>query len=195
MNIPNILTVLRTLMSLATAVMLCFNVGWLPTFTFFFFVAAGLTDWVDGYIARKHNMVTVFGKFMDALSDKIMVIGLFIVLLGLGLYYSWGVFAMFCALISVTREFFISGLRMMAANAGVVLAAEQIGKYKAGFQMYSIGAIICARAFKLDFGLDFGDILHDLAFYSGVATLGVSTLLSIWSGVGYAIKYGYLFKE
>ena len=71
MNFPNLLTVLRTIMSLVTAVLLCFEPAGLPTFTFFFFVAAGATDWLDGYIARKNNIVTVFGKFMDALSDKI----------------------------------------------------------------------------------------------------------------------------
>ena len=174
MNFPNLLTVLRTLMSLITAVLLCFDPTGLPTFTFFFFVAAGATDWFDGYIARKQNIVTVFGKFMDALSDKIMVIGLFLIL------------------ICVTREFFVSGIRMLAAGTGTVLAAEKMGKYKAALQMYSIGAIICARAVELDW--NGFEPMYYFAFYTGIAALAVATVLSTWSGIGYAIRYGYLLK-
>ena len=192
MNFPNLLTVLRTIMSLVTAVLLCFDPAGLPTFTFFFFVTAGATDWLDGYIARKNNIVTVFGKFMDALSDKIMVIGLFLILLGLNLYKDWQIFAMYCALICVTREFFVSGIRMLAAGTGTVLAAEKMGKYKAALQMYSIGAIICARAVELDWsGFE---PLYYFAFYTGIGSLAIATVLSTWSGISYAFRYGYLLK-
>ncbi len=193
MNLPNFLTVLRTIMSVATAVLLCFDGFFMPTAAFALFFFAGITDWLDGHIARSQNIVTVFGKFMDALSDKIMVVGLLIVLLSLGMYEGWTIFAMFCALFTVMREFFVSGVRMIAAKEGVVLAAETMGKYKAALQMLSIGGVIFARALKIDFGLD-ADVCG-FFFYASMAALTIATALSSWSGVNYALRYGYLFKD
>lgn len=195
MNIPNFLTALRVLLSFITAILLCVGFKYFALAAFILFVIAGATDWFDGYIARKSNAVTVLGKFMDALCDKIMVIGMFMVLLGLNLYSEdWQKFAIFCTFFSSAREFFVSGIRMLAANTGVVLAAESLGKYKAAFQMYSIGAIICACSLRVDFGLASG-FIYDIVFYSGIATLFISTVLSLISGFSYGIRYGYLLKS
>lgn len=195
MNIPNFLTALRVLLSFITAILLCVGFKYFALVAFILFVIAGATDWFDGYIARKSNAVTVLGKFMDALCDKIMVIGMFMVLLGLNLYSEdWQKFAIFCTFFSSAREFFVSGIRMLAANTGVVLAAESLGKYKAAFQMYSIGAIICAFSLRVDFGLASG-FIYEIVFYSGIATLFISTVLSLISGFSYGIRYGYLLKS
>ncbi len=193
MNLPNLLTILRTLLTFVCIVLLCINTRYTALAAFVLFVVAGSPDWFDGYLARKYNVVTVFGKFMDALSDKIMVVSMFMSLFAFDMYKDWTISALVCAVISMTREFAVSGIRMIASNAGVVLAAETVGKYKAAFQMYSIGAILCAFSFAVDFDMR-GTLLYDLAFYSGIITLYVSTILSIWSGAGYITRYAHLLK-
>lgn len=195
MNLPNAITILRTVFAFASVVLLCFSTsGYFASAAFVLYVVAGVSDFLDGYIARRCNVVTVFGKYMDALSDKIMVVSLFLALFAFDMFGAWTVFALFCAIISMTREFVVSGIRMIASVKGVVIAAEKVGKYKAAFQMYSLGAIIFAHALVLDFNAA-NSVLWSLAFYSGIATLAVSTLLSMWSGVGYGVKYSYLLKE
>ncbi|MBO7520921.1 MAG: CDP-diacylglycerol--glycerol-3-phosphate 3-phosphatidyltransferase [Opitutales bacterium] len=194
MNIPNFLTAMRVVMSVAVAILLCFNCKGISTLAFVLFVIAGVTDWFDGYIARRCNVVTNIGKFMDALCDKIMVIGLFLVLLGLDMFgENLRILAIFCAFFASAREFFVSGIRMLAATKSIVLAAEKLGKYKAALQMYAIGAVIYNKMMVADFGLD-GFFLTWLGFYSGIAALVISTILSIISGVGYGVKYSYLLK-
>ncbi len=180
-------------MTFAAAALLFIDTQYLPTAAFFIYVVAGATDWFDGYIARKQNIVTTFGKFMDALSDKIMVVTMFMTLFAMNLYGNWTAFALVCAVVSMAREFYISGVRMLASKNGVVIAAETVGKYKAAFQMYSIGSIICAFALKADFA-ELDTALYSFAFFGGLATLGISTLLSICSAVSYSVKYSHLLK-
>lgn len=194
MNTPNFLTVLRVLLAFLTAVLLCAPFRFAATAAFIVYCAAGATDWFDGYLARRRNIVTTFGKFMDALSDKIMVSTAFLTLFALGMFGGQTGVALFCAVVSMSREFFVSGIRMLAASKGIVLAAERMGKYKAGFQMYSLGAVICAKALDADFPA--GDsILRETVFFSAIATLALSTILSVWSGATYGARYSHLLKE
>ncbi len=193
MNLPNILTTARVVLTFATAGLLLADGQCLSSIAFVLYTAGGITDWFDGYIARKCKIVTNYGKFMDALSDKIMVVTMFMTLFALNLYGNWTAFALCCAIISMAREFYISGVRMLAAKNGTVIAAETVGKYKAAFQMYSIGAVICAYALRTDF-TQIETPLYNLAFFSGIITLGISTLLSIISGIGYSVKYSALLK-
>ena len=194
MNLPNILTFMRMLLTFATAVLLFVDIQYFAAAAFAVYFIAGISDWFDGYIARKYNIVTTIGKFMDALSDKIMIVTMFMTLFALNLYHNWTAFALFCAVVSMAREFYISGVRMIASKKGAVIAAETVGKYKAAFQMYSVGAIICAYALQRDFGL-IGSPMYNFAFYTGVATLGISTLLSMISALSYSVKYSHLLKE
>ena len=194
MNTPNFLTVLRVLLAFLTAVLLCAPFRFAATAAFIVYCAAGATDWFDGDLARRRNIVTTFGKFMDALSDKIMVSTAFLTLFALGMFGGQTGIALFCAVISMSREFFVSGIRMLAASKGIVLAAERMGKYKAGFQMYSLGAVICAKALDADFSA--GDsLLRETVFFSAIATLALSTILSVWSGAAYGARYSHLLKE
>ena len=199
MNLPNILTLMRVVLTFATTVLLFIDIQYFATSALIVYFVAGITDWFDGYIARKCNIVTNFGKFMDALSDKIMVVTMFMTLFALNLYQNWTAIALICAIISMAREFYISGVRMLASKKGVVIAAETLGKYKAAFQMYSIGAIIFAYMIHSDFqstvNVQLYNFLYNLAFYSGLATLGLATILSIVSAISYSIKYSNLFKE
>ncbi len=193
MNFPNTLTILRILLTFCAVALVCIDVKYCALTAFFVYVVAGSTDWFDGYLARKYNSVTVFGKFMDALCDKIMVVSMFMTLFAFDMYRQWTLAALVCAIISVTREFAVSGIRMIASNAGVVLAAEKMGKYKAAFQMYSVGAIMLSFAMRVDFGQTNG-FLFDFSYGSGIATLLLSTVLSVLSGAGYIKRYGHLLK-
>ena len=193
MNLPNLLTILRVIMTFVAVVLLCIDIRFFALASFIIYCAAGATDWFDGYLARKYNIVTTFGKFMDALSDKIMVVSMFMALFAFNLYSWFTVPALFCAIVSITREFYVSGIRMLASKEGIVMAAETLGKYKAAFQMYSIGAILCAHSLDIDFGAR-NSLFFNFAFYSGIATLVISTALSILSGYSYGSRYSYLLK-
>lgn len=193
MNLPNILTVARVVFTFIAAALLCMDVRFFALTAAALYIIAGATDWFDGYIARKYDMVTTFGKFMDALSDKIMVVTMFMTLFALGCFRQYVILCLFCAVISIAREFLVSGIRMIASKAGIVQAAEKLGKYKAGFQMYALGAIIAAQSLKVDFHAE-GSVLDMLLFYSGVATLVISTVLSVMSGWTYTKRYWYLMK-
>ena len=100
------------------------------------FIAASLTDTLDGYLARKYNQITVFGKFMDPLADKLLVCSALIGLISLGRIPSWAV------MIIVGRDFIISGFRLVAAERGVVIAASWWGKIKTVVQMIMVIALV-----------------------------------------------------
>lgn len=134
MNLPNKLTVLRMVLVPFFVVFLLLSgsnesLKWIALALF---VVASLTDFADGYIARKYNLITNFGKFMDPLADKILTISGMICLIELGRIPSWIV------VIIVAREFIISGFRLIAAENGVVIAANYWGKFKTTFQMIMI---------------------------------------------------------
>ena len=134
MNLPNKLTVLRMVLVpfFVAALLLSKTNDSLKWVALALFVIASLTDFADGYIARKYNLITNFGKFMDPLADKILTISGMICLIELGRIPSWIV------VIIVAREFIISGFRLVAAENGVVIAANYWGKFKTTFQMIMI---------------------------------------------------------
>ena len=134
MNLPNKLTVFRVvLVPFFVAFLLLSGTNEsLKWVALVIFVVASLTDLLDGHIARSRNLVTTFGKFMDPLADKILTISGMIVLIELGRIPSWIV------VIIVAREFIISGFRLVAAENGVVIAANYWGKFKTNFQMAMI---------------------------------------------------------
>ena len=139
MNLPNKLTVLRVIMIPFFVVsLLAFHgeVRLLRNLAAAIFIVASLTDMLDGKIARKYNLVTNFGKFMDPLADKLLVCSALICLIELGQLPSWMV------IIIVSREFIISGFRLIAAEQGIVIAASYWGKFKTTFQMIMIILLI-----------------------------------------------------
>lgn len=134
MNLPNKLTVLRVILVPFFVVFLLLSkttesMKWIALVLF---IVASLTDFLDGYLARSRNLVTTFGKFMDPLADKVLTISGMICLIELGRIPSWIV------VIIVAREFIISGFRLVAAENGVVIAANYWGKLKTNFQMAMI---------------------------------------------------------
>lgn len=139
MNLPNKLTVLRVILIPFFVVSLMIENGANQTFRYVaaaIFIIASLTDMLDGKIARKYNLVTNFGKFMDPLADKLLVCSALICLIQLGRLPAWMV------IIIVSREFIISGFRLVAAEQGIVIAASYWGKFKTTFQMIAVVLMI-----------------------------------------------------
>ena len=134
MNLPNKLTVLRMIMIVPFVVFMLTDIAgdlskWIALALF---VVASLTDLLDGHIARKYNLVTNFGKFVDPLADKLLVCAAMICLVETGKIPSWVV------IIIISREFIISGFRLIASDNGIVIAASYWGKFKTVFQMIMI---------------------------------------------------------
>lgn len=137
MNTPNKLTVLRVILIPFFVVFMLADLGsWSKWAALGIFVAASITDWLDGFLARKYHLVTNFGKFMDPLADKLLVCSALICLVDLNRIPSWIV------IIIIGREFVISGFRLIASDNGVVIAANYWGKVKTVCQMIMIIVLI-----------------------------------------------------
>lgn len=138
MNLPNKLTILRMLMVPVFVVFMLTDLGgqYSNLIALVIFVAASLTDSLDGYLARKNNLVTNFGKFMDPLADKLLVCSALLCLMELDRIPAWMV------LIIIAREFIISGFRLVASDAGIVIAASYWGKIKTIVQVIMIIALL-----------------------------------------------------
>ena len=139
MNLPNKLTTLRVIMIPFFVFFLLWQNGENYTFRMIalaLFIIASLTDLLDGKIARKYNLVTNFGKFIDPLADKLLVCSALICLIELNALPAWMV------IIIISREFIISGFRLIASDNGVVIAASYWGKFKTTFQMVSVVLLI-----------------------------------------------------
>lgn len=150
MNLPNKLTIFRMILIVPFVILLLGNFQQWGWFTAIFggiseyvdyialaiFIIASLTDLIDGKIARKYNLVTNFGKFMDPLADKLLVCAALVALVEMGRIPSWVV------IIIISREFIISGFRTVASDNGVVIAASYWGKFKTTFQMIMVCLMI-----------------------------------------------------
>ena len=142
MNLPNKLTVLRVILIPFFVAAVLFDEGDSQMFRYLaasIFIVASLTDLLDGKIARKYNLVTNFGKFMDPLADKLLVCAALVCLVELEQLPAWMV------IVIVSREFIISGFRLVAAEQGIVIAASYWGKFKTTFQMIAIILMIVDR--------------------------------------------------
>ena len=178
MNLPNKLTIFRVIL--------------IPFFVFFMlapyfpdngkyiavaiFIIASLTDMLDGKIARKYNLVTNFGKFMDPLADKLLVCSAMICLVATGQLASWIV------IIIISREFIISGFRLIAADNGIVIAASYWGKFKTTFQMLMIIFLV------VDLNIPYASLISNILIYVSLAL----TLISLFD---YIAKNYKVFLE
>ncbi len=136
MNIPNKLTMFRMILVIPFVILLKMELNIAACLVF---AVASITDFFDGYIARKYNLVTDFGKLMDPLADKVLVLSALIVFVELNYIASWMV------IVIITREFLITGIRILAASKGEVIAASKNGKYKTTSQMIAILLIIFTK--------------------------------------------------
>lgn len=170
MNLPNKLTVLRVLMIPFFVVFMLIDIvpGMDKWIALAIFAIASLTDLLDGKIARKYNLVTNFGKFMDPLADKLLVSSAMICLVEMGRLPAWIV------IIIISREFIISGFRLVASDSGIVIAASYWGKFKTVFQMVMIIVMI------MDLGSSFV-MLENILIY-------VALILTVVSLIDYIAK-------
>ena len=168
MNVPNTLTVLRVIM---IPFFVLFMLGDITSVDKYIalgiFIAASLTDTLDGYLARKNNQVTNFGKFMDPLADKLLVCSAMICFIELDKLPAWIV------IIIIAREFIISGFRLIAAENGIVIAANYWGKFKTVSQMIMIILLLA------DLGGVF-DVLAQIFVWLSVALTIISLITYIW---------------
>ncbi|MDD3403428.1 MAG: CDP-diacylglycerol--glycerol-3-phosphate 3-phosphatidyltransferase [Hespellia sp.] len=177
MNLPNKLTVLRVLMIPFFVLFMLTDIGgpankWIAAAIF---IVASLTDMLDGKIARKYNLVTNFGKFMDPLADKLLVSSAMICLIQMGRLSAWIV------IIIISREFIISGFRLVASDSGIVIAASYWGKFKTVFQMLMIIVLI------VNLGGVFIVIENILIW--------IATILTIVSLIDYVVKNNQVLTQ
>ena len=157
------------------------------------FIIASLTDLADGKIARKYNLITNLGKFLDSLADKMLVISVLIALVDVG-----RISAVFVIII-VIREFMVTGIRLIASEKGVVMAAAMIGKIKTATQMTAIIYILFEPLFKWILKILLTNVSESL-ISSGIVLVGdicfiISVVMTIISGLDYLVKNIHYFKE
>ena len=199
LNLPNVLTLIRMPLTFAIVALMYGTWQWAATLACGLFVCAAVTDWLDGKLARERNIVSDFGKFMDALVDKVLVLGVMVAILDRGLLHPVpAVVVGLMVLMVLTREFMVSGLRMMAAVRGVVMAAERGGKVKTIIQMTSLGFLLAEPMFARDLSplsfLPLGRIAW-LAHWIGVGLFFVAMWFMISSMWSYYRKYRHVLFD
>ena len=194
MNIPNAITVSRLFLTAGFILFVMFESTWGHLVALILFIIAAISDFVDGWLARKMNLITPLGKLLDPLADKILVCSAFVFLTAEGLCPVW-----VTALI-IGREFLVTGLRQIAIEAGQVLAADRLGKWKTAFQLtYLIAGMI---RLTLDTMESLGSFspLHTLTTPWGEGawllpiSLGLAVGLTVISGWNYVWSSRYLLR-
>lgn len=170
MNLPNKLTIFRVILIPFFVVFMLAPIcpGYANYIAVAIFIVASLTDLLDGKIARKYNLVTDFGKFMDPLADKLLVCAAMICLIETGQLAAWIV------IVIISREFIISGFRLVAADNGVVIAASYWGKFKTTFQM------LMAIVLILNFDNCYFQLLGTVLTYIALVLTVVSLIDYLW---------------
>lgn len=192
MNLPNKLTLLRVFLIPFFLLFMYLDFTGHYTLALVIFAAASITDALDGKIARKYNLVTNFGKFLDPLADKVLVISALTVFVELDCVKMGAI----PLIIIIAREFMVSGLRLLAADGGVVVAAGIWGKLKTAFTMVTIVGILLWLCLLFDFSLgmslDLIDAVNNIAI---PALIWISTALTIISGLIYLKGYWHLIDS
>jgi CDP-diacylglycerol--glycerol-3-phosphate 3-phosphatidyltransferase len=197
-NLPNILTLSRLPAMFAIVALMYADFQWAATIAFWLYIAAALSDWLDGKLARESGQVSTFGRFMDAVIDKVMVVGLMVALVNGGYFPGFRTTAMLLVLCVIGREFMISGLRMVAASKGVVVEADAGGKFKTFLQLNAIGWLLGTRMLKQDFGDLFGGEARwqvTWVYWIGLTFFVLSVGLTMTSGWSYFRKHGHVVKD
>lgn len=183
MNLPNRLTVSRFFLTVAFVVVVSLSFPYHYTLALGFFVLAAVTDYVDGEIARRYSLITDFGKLMDPLVDKIMTTAAFVCLVPLKAVPAW------VPIVVITREFLITGLRLLATSKGRILAADPIGKHKTSWQIATVIFFLCLLTFH-EFGLGRAEpSAWWLWVYGGWVVSGIAVGLTLYSGVDYLWRH------
>ncbi len=186
MNLPNQLTTARFGLTAMFVAVLSSNWRFGHLAGLALFIVAGITDYLDGDIARKRQLVTDFGRLMDPLADKIMMAAAFICLVPLHAFPAW------VAIVIISREFAITGLRLLAASKGVVLASERLGKHKTVWQIVTVCFFLVLLSIA---ELERAGVITGLYWwahawkYGGGVLIAWALALTLYSGVGYLWKH------
>ena len=182
LNLPNILTMARIAAIPLMAALLLSPLKSAGFWAAAVFALASITDWLDGYLARRMGIVTVFGKFLDPIADKLIVMAALIMILPFNRVPGWMV------LVILGREIIITGLRGIASSEGIVIPASELGKFKTIFQIVAIIGLVLHYDYNWFFG-----IAHPLITVNmhnvGMFYLWIATLLTIWSGADYLVRF------
>lgn len=191
MNLPNKLTIARMIMIPVFILFFYLNFAGHYFVALAVFAIASFTDLLDGKIARRYNLVTNLGKFLDPIADKVLVSSALIVILTVPSYFTafLGGWAMIvggcCVVVIFARELIVSGFRMVAADAGIVIAADKIGKFKTVAQDISIIMLLLFGGFYEIFGDAVG---VQVVNYIGLIMLATAAILTVISGINYIVK-------
>jgi CDP-diacylglycerol--glycerol-3-phosphate 3-phosphatidyltransferase len=194
-HVPNLITFSRIGVLIALVWLVLQHWTGAATLAFFCILYGSVSDFLDGYIARKYNLITNFGKIMDATVDKVMTLGSFVLLVWLGILQPTMLAAVVVALIAI-REIGITLLRFIAARRNFVLAAEKSGKRKTIWQTTSICVFFAVPMFERDFGAWLGTDLSLFGLFvyiNAYLYFVLATYLTIGSGITYLRKYSWVF--
>lgn len=190
MNLPNKITISRIFLIPLFLIVLSIDFNWgeiaignnvLPITQLvgsIIFIIASITDWLDGYIARKYNLITNMGKFLDPLADKLLVSAAFIMLIELQIAPAWII------IVIISREFAITGFRLVASGEGVVLAASSMGKLKTVSQILAVILLMLNN-----FPFSYTNIPVDMIM------LYIALIFTVWSGIDYFIKNWNVMRD
>lgn len=188
LNLPNLLTLARVAAVPIVLVLMLSDSRSSGMWAAAIFGMAAATDFVDGWLARKWGIVTVLGKFLDPLADKLIVMVALIMLIPLGRVPAWAVF------IILAREIIVTGLRSIASSEGIVIDASDLGKYKTIYQMVAIPGLMLHYDYYWFFGMEwqlFQVNMHNF----GIFFFYIALALTLWSGFDYLQKFFRVFAR
>lgn len=190
MNTPTKITIARIcLIPVFVTVFLLEVIPYGKFIATFVFIIAALTDWLDGYLARKYDLVTDLGKFLDPIADKLLVTAALILIILQAPTRAMAVVLAVAAILIISRELIVSGFRIIASSKSVVLAADKLGKLKTVLQIIALILLLPftdISALSSDVGI--------IVFYFGLGFLSAAALMTVISGINYIVKNREVLK-
>lgn len=172
-KLPNILTVGRLMTLPVLVILMMINTSWSAWAGLTIYTLGCITDWLDGYIARKYQVESPFGKFLDPIADKIFIAAVLITLIANGNLSGWGVIPV---ILIMSREFLISGLREFFGPKNIQVPVSKLAKWKTGIQMFALGFLIVG---------DYGNPVFPITWETGYVLLIAATILTVITGWNY----------
>jgi CDP-diacylglycerol--glycerol-3-phosphate 3-phosphatidyltransferase len=188
LNLPNLLTLARIAAIPMLVVLMLSPSRQAGFWAAALFGAAAATDFIDGWLARKWGVVTVLGKFLDPLADKLIVMAALIMLIPHGRVPAWAVFLL------LAREIIVTGLRSIASSEGIVIDASDLGKVKTIYQMVAIPGLLLHYDYYWFFGVQ-SELLHVNMHNFGMFFFAIALGLTLWSGFDYLHKFFRVFAR
>lgn len=192
MNISNIISLIRIPLLFICVLLLHIKRHYSATFSIFIYLISVWSDWLDGYLARKYHIQTPIGAFIDALTDKIFMMGMMITLLSLHALPEW---SLFLVLTIFLRELLITGLRAIAATHDIVIPAQKEGKQKTVFQMSSVFLILLWYTLRVDYSQYISEEKIRFVYYLGLVLFSYATYLTVTSGIIYIKRFSAVLKD